>query len=127
MDNYTPKKPNFLKQLFTKNNNTNDFTYDDKNLLNYYSSLAKYHPDLSVVLSPKGEVLSQNRSSINEFMGYSPRKKLNFKEHISKDSYTLLNSSFKNTLKGESETHEVTVRNRHNQVIYAALTFFPIK
>src|SRR5699024_3818255 len=44
-----------------------------------------------------------------------------------KESYNIIDNSFKNTLKGKSEQHEITVINKHKQTVFAALTFIPIK
>ncbi|WP_188454961.1 EAL domain-containing protein [Virgibacillus oceani] len=131
MTNYTPKKANFLKHLFKKNTNADSYLdeqeMDENVLLHYYSSLAFYHPGLIVVFSPDGEILSHNRKSINEFLGYSPRKKLNYKELVTEQTYTILAAAFYNTLKGTTERHEIAVKNKHDQSIYAVVTFIPIK
>ncbi|PAV30827.1 hypothetical protein CIL05_03655 [Virgibacillus profundi] len=133
MTNYTPKKANFLKQMFKKNNglhndsNNDQKITDDRILLNYYASLAMNHPDLILVFSPEGEIVSENHKSINEFLGYSARKKLHYKDLLSKDSYNTLSLAFNNTLKGKSERHEVTVQNKQGDIIYVLVTFVPIK
>src|SRR5699024_2869296 len=132
MSNPTPKRSNFLTQLFTKKKRR-EFIHDgqliseDKILLNYYSSLAMYHPDLIIVFSPEGEILSQNNNNIDEFLGFSLRKITDLKKLIPKESYNIIDNSFKNTLKGKSEQHEITVINKHKQTVFAALTFIPIK
>src|SRR5699024_10533769 len=77
--------------------------------------------------SPEGEILSQNNNNIDEFLGYSLRKITDFKKLIPKESYNIIDNSFKNTLKGKSEQHEITVINKYKQTVFAALTFIPIK
>ncbi|MFA1822258.1 EAL domain-containing protein [Virgibacillus oceani] len=133
MANFTPKNSNFLKKLFTKDRTTYGFGNDPRHdtddilLLNYYASLAMHHPNLVIVFSPSGDVLTQNRNSINEFIGHSLRNKLDFKELVSKEIYQILDSAFAKTLKGKSERHEITVKNKHGQTAYMNLTYIPVK
>lgn len=133
MTNYTPKKPNFLRQLFARNSNINEFNNDvqqaieDKILLNYYSSLAMHHPDSIVVFSPEGEVLSQNKNSIKRSMGFLPKNKSDYQSLVPTEAQPILDFAFKNALKGKSERHETVVENKQGQVIYVFLTFIPIK
>ncbi|MGP4108203.1 EAL domain-containing protein [Virgibacillus sp. L01] len=119
---------NLLSLLFKerKDNTTEDDS--DKNLLQHYSaSLAMYHPDLIVVLSPNGEILSQNRGSINEFLGYTPSESLDHKSALSKKNYHQLKSAFYQALKGETSRHELTVLNKYKETLHINLTFIPVK
>lgn len=133
MVNQSSKRTNFLKQLFNKNSeltyfkNNGEKGSDDHFLLDYYSSLAVFHPDLILVFSPEADLLSQNRDSINHALGYLPRKKLDYKKLLSEETYSILRIAFKNTLKGKSERHEVAVKNKQGQFVNAVLTFIPIK
>ncbi|WP_068677612.1 EAL domain-containing protein [Oceanobacillus sp. Castelsardo] len=132
MAHYSPNKPNFLKQLLNKGHNTNKYenhvTNDVQfNLLEYYASLAVYHPDTIFVFSPDGEVISQNSNYIYELIGFHPHKKTDFKSLVSKQTYDILSTAFTNTLLGKSEKHEINITTVSGQTLYLLLTFIPIK
>ncbi|MGY0692543.1 EAL domain-containing protein [Virgibacillus sp. FSP13] len=123
------KNSNFLRSLFKQNNIKTENTSPIENdiLLDYYQSLANYHPDLIVVLSLDGKIISQNRKSLNEFLGYHSREKINYSDFINQDSYSTVQSAFYATLKGKPQRHEVIIRNKHGELLNTVLTFIPIR
>lgn len=123
-----PKKLNF-KQLFTgkRNSNKSNGKKSTKELLREYSSLVLYHPDLVMIFSPRGKVVSQNKTSFKQLFGYSPRQKSDFKKIISNESYHKLDSIFLQTLRGKTGRQDIEVKNKYGQMVYVVLTFIPIK
>ncbi|MGJ9457964.1 hypothetical protein [Oceanobacillus sp. CF4.6] len=100
----------------------------ESNLLHSYSALAAYHPNIIILFSPNGEIISKNHSDdINELLGYSPNNKLDFKEIFSKHAYRTFESAFKRTLKGKSESHEIEINHKDSEILYLNTTFIPIK
>ncbi|MFD1040089.1 EAL domain-containing protein [Virgibacillus byunsanensis] len=133
MTNYPPRN-NFLTQLFKKDSDRRRSAShklvdhpNDNTLLNYYASLAVYHPDLIIVISTDGKVISQNRSSINELLGYSPDENINYEQLLSKEKYSSLHSAFYKTLKGKPRTQEVSILTKYGQRLFVTATFIPIK
>ncbi|MBP1948129.1 EAL domain-containing protein [Virgibacillus litoralis] len=121
-------RSNLLSSLFNKKKDNTGENNTDKNLLEHYSaSLAMYHPDLIIVLSPNGEILSQNRGSINEFLGYTPIESIDHKASLSKKDYHQLKSTFYKALKGETNRLEMTLLNKSKETLHTNLTFIPIK
>jgi diguanylate cyclase (GGDEF)-like protein/PAS domain S-box-containing protein len=132
MAKYSPNKSNFFKQLLKKGHNTNNdefqiMTNNPANLLNYYASLAVYHPDTIFVFSRDGEIVSQNNHYIHEQIGFHPHQKSDFKSLFSKQTYETLSIAFKNTLLGKSEKHEIEITAISGKTLYLLLTFIPIK
>lgn len=119
---------NQLSSLFKNKKDITAEDNTDKNLLQHYSvSLAMYHPDLIVVLSPNGEILSQNRGSINEFFGYTPSESFDHEELLSKKDYHQLKSALYQALKGKTIRNEMTFLNKYKETLHTNLTFIPIK
>ncbi len=80
------KLPNIVKQFFSDlqqvvlmEEHTNKAIKDD-HLLNYFGSLAKYHPDLLLLFSPKGKILSQNKTNLYHLIGYKTIEEINIKK-----------------------------------------------
>lgn len=76
-------------------------------LLDYYISFVQNHPDIILVFSLEGKVVSHNKSSINEYLGYRSKQNIPFKELISENNYTLLTSTFHKATKGKSKRVEI--------------------
>ncbi|MEN1967786.1 EAL domain-containing protein [Lentibacillus sp. N15] len=134
MTNSTPKRTNFLRQLFQKTKDDShtgrcgeqNLLPNESVLLNYYQSLAMNHPDLILVLSPEGEILSQNRSSINELLGFPVHKKLIFNKLVATDIYNKLATTFYQALAGNTERHDIKIKHRQGHMLQLVLTFIPI-
>ncbi|WP_164670241.1 EAL domain-containing protein [Virgibacillus doumboii] len=100
---------------------------DRNDILDYYASLAMHHPDLIVIISPEGKVISQNKGSMNEFLGYSPDETIDHKEYLPKKSYHNLKYAFYEAMKGNTSRHEITLLNKYEQIIHAVVSAIPIK
>ncbi len=124
----TRKRPSLLANLFKKSPVDNQDDIKRTELFqNYLTSLAKYHPDLIIVLSPKGKIISQNHGSINEFLGYSPDSSIRYKDFLTKADNRKLRKAFTDALNGQTAQHEIPIYNRDGNTIHTALTFIPIK
>ncbi|MFD1849081.1 EAL domain-containing protein [Oceanobacillus bengalensis] len=100
---------------------------DGDDLLSYYASLALYHPDIILVFSPNGQIVSQNRDSIRKILGFSPEQGTDFKRSMPPETYDMLHLAFKQALKGNAERLEVNLPTIYDELIYLSTTFIPIK
>lgn len=127
------KKHGFLRQLFNRNTpqdtpkQDQQTAIDKELLLEYYSSFALHHPDLIIVLSPEGEVLSHKESNIYQLLGYIPKTILDYEKLVTEEDKNELLQAFEKTLQGSSERQWVTLRNEWGDMLYVDLTFIPIK
>ncbi|WP_164670025.1 EAL domain-containing protein [Virgibacillus doumboii] len=122
------KQPNILSILFNKDSKHLERNNVDRNeVLDYYASLAMNHPDLIIIFSPEGEIISQNWGSMNEFLGYSPNETVDHKEYLPTKSYHALRSSFYDALQGKTSRHEINLLNKYKQTIHAVVSVIPIK
>lgn len=126
------KHDSFLKQLFGRQDkyenvvNTTEVVQLDT-LLQYYDSFVKNHPDIIVVFSADGEIVSQNKNNFKQHLGFHPRQNVPFKELIPPNNYASLQSKFKKAIKGISERAEFTILNKQRKRLYIVGTFIPIE
>lgn len=126
------KLPNIVKQFFSDlqqvvlmEEHTNKAIKDD-HLLNYFGSLAKYHPDLLLLFSPKGKILSQNKTNLYHLIGYKTIEEINIKKIIPRDSYRLLREAFRKALNREHIQHDVAIWNKQQEIINLSISFIPV-
>lgn len=128
-----PKRPGLLTHLFKKRSHfrqklsESDMDIAEQMLLDYYVSFVNNHPDLILMLSLDGKIVSYNKGSINEFLGYRPRQKVNYKSLIPKDFFKLLTSAFDEAKKGKSKRVYFDILNKDNQTLHMIGTFIPIE
>ncbi|RYG73266.1 EAL domain-containing protein [Lentibacillus lipolyticus] len=115
----------FLAKLFRKTKTDIDDRSNNKHLLLRHASLARYHSDLIVVLSPKGKIVSQNHGSINEFLGCSPASAIRYKDFLRKTDYHKLRKAFVNALRGQTARHDSPITHKDGSTIHVTLTFIP--
>src|SRR5690625_7915370 len=96
-------------------------------LLDYYISFVQNHPDLILVFSLDGKLVTDNKRDINNLLGYRPRQKVSYKDLISKGQYKLLTSAFNNAKNGKSERIQFDILNKHNDQLHLIGTFIPIE
>src|SRR5690625_1272858 len=117
----TPKRVNYrsvLSQLLKKRNEKQEINIQsqesqiDSTLLDYYTSLVQNHPDIILVFSLDGKVISQNREVFIQYLGYHPEKDIEFKELVSEETYALLHTSFNKATNGETGRQRVEICNR---------------
>ncbi|RKQ16940.1 EAL domain-containing protein [Ureibacillus endophyticus] len=126
------KKSNKLKELFLRKDsqqpmNTNLNEENNSRLFNYYSSLALYHPDIVIVFSKDSEVITIDYKKIHELLGLPIQDVKEVTKMLSQDHCKKLKSAFYNTLKGNTEKHEIEIKTHSNQSIFLVVTFIPIK
>lgn len=133
MDNNKPRYSNLLKDLFKKRSNIQKPINQIKSnkakstLLDCYISILEKHPDIILVFTLDGKLVSQNKNSINERLGYRSKQKLSFKELVSEEDYTLLQSAFQNASKGTSEIVTFDVFHKQGEQLNIIGTFIPIE
>lgn len=128
MSQLPPKSSSFLQKLFTRLKNDNsELNHMDRTLLDYYLDFAENHPGIFLVFSLDGKLLSHNEGSINQLLGYSPKKKVNFKNLISEENYLILKTTFHKSIKGSTERRLLSVHNKNGQQLFITTTFVPIK
>src|SRR5690625_1234070 len=112
------KYPGILRQLMKKRNGKQELNTHykesqmDSTLLDYYISFVQNHPDIILVFSLDGEVVSQNRNMLNEYLGYHPKIDIEFRELVSEDTYILLQASFDKAVKGVTERLKINIYNQ---------------
>src|SRR5699024_4365921 len=113
MTGNNPKHFKFLRNLFKNRNNIRkpinriEAVEIGSRLLDYYISLLQNHPDMILVFSLDGKVISHNRNSINEYLGYRPKQNIPFKKLVSEENYALLKFAFQKAVNGTSERVEI--------------------
>ena len=81
------EKINRLKQTFFKKDilqHDDNLDNDNKELLNYYSSLVVYHPDIIIIFSKDAEIVSLDNKKIYSLFGKSINNTEELKEYITK-------------------------------------------
>ncbi|RUL48626.1 EAL domain-containing protein [Lysinibacillus antri] len=125
------KKSNKLKELFLgkePHQNMNiSLNSESSRLLDYYSSLALYHPDIVIVFSRDSEIVTIDNKKVHALLGLNIQNVEDLYKILSQDNYRKLESAFYNTLRGNSEKHEVEIKTISNQSIFMVITFIPIK
>src|SRR5690625_2414461 len=128
-----PKRTNFLKKLFKKRSNvarsipTTEMDQVVRILLDYYISFVQNHPDLILVFSLDGKLVTDNKRDINNLLGYRPKQKVLYKDLISKEQFELLISAFNTAKIGKSERIQFDILNKHNDQLHLIGTFIPIE
>lgn len=131
-DKSTTKKSSKLKELFSwrdslQGKNETLTSENNDSLLNYYSSLANNHPDIVIVFSRECEIVTIDIEKLQVLLGQSIQTIDQLKSMLSPNSYIQLKSAFHNTLKGNTEKHEIEIKTNSNEALTFILTFIPIK
>lgn len=121
----------FLKRLFNKASREGaphpELNQEENIIFDYYLDFAENHPGIFLVLSLTGEVLSRNTSSINELLGYSAKRKIDYKNYLSADNYSILQKTFHKSVKGVTKQRDITVPHKNGEKLFLKVTFVPIK
>lgn len=124
------KKPNLLKQFFTKEERPHTValaTAQDHRLFSYAMSFAKYHPDMMIVFSADGEIIYVNQEALYELLQYRPSHAEDFKKILTDVDYKRLKRAFNRTLRGKSVKIDIERLQHQGQNLSLVLTFIPIK
>ncbi len=124
-------KPNIFKSILNKNITSNIMEYTKTNntdfkLLNFYASLALYHPETTVIFSSDGAIININDNKILSMLHFCPIKLEDFKKFLSEDGYKNFATAFMNTLKGNSEKLGIEINLTDRNTTHILLTFIPI-
>lgn len=124
------KKPNLLKQFFTKEERPHTIalaTAQDHGLFSYAMSFAKYHPDMMIVFSAEGEIIYVNQEALYELLQDRPSHAEDFKKILTDADYKRLKRAFNRTLRGKSVKIDIDRLQHQGQNLSLVLTFIPIK
>src|SRR5699024_12749480 len=109
------KRNNYNKNIYKRKHKKLEETIDEQNnistatLIDYFQSFVKNHPDIVLVLSTDGKIISENEYKIKKLLGYRLKKKINILDHILQTDYDLLKTAFYQAVEGISSRNELTV------------------
>ncbi|MFL0582713.1 EAL domain-containing protein [Solibacillus silvestris] len=112
-----------FNQLFTDRKLNQEV---NKDFFNYFTSLTNNHPNIVIVLSRFGKVLSLNNKKLQALLGKPIINDDDFQQFIYGDNIDLLENTFNKTLQGHTEKCNMEIKNIHNQTLFLELTFIPI-
>lgn len=131
MSELPPNHSSFLKRLFKKTPYEGtlhpELNQEENIIFDYYLDFAENHPDIFLVLSLTGEVLSRNTNSINELLGYSAKRKIDYSNYLSADNYSILQKTFHKSIKGVTKQRDIIVSHKNGEQLFLKVTFVPIK
>lgn len=131
MFNNNPKwRTKLLCHLFKKQTNDHELTNNGEttidSLLDYYISFVENHPDVILVLSLDGDIISHNKNRMNEHLGFRPRQKVNLKKLVSDGNLNSLKLAFNKAKEGNSERLQFDIANKEGEQLHMSGTFLPI-
>lgn len=112
-----------FNQLFSDRNLNQEVNQD---FFNYFTSLTNNHPNIIIVLSKFGEVLSFNNNKLHALLGKPIVNDEDFQQFLYGDNLDLLENTFNKTLQGHAETCSIEIKNNLNKTLFLDLTFIPI-
>lgn len=112
-----------LNQLFSEQNLNQEV---NKDFFNYFTSLTSNHPNIVIVLSKFGKVLSLNNNKIHDLLGKPIVNDEDFQQFVYGDNLDLLETTFNKTLQGHAEKCSIEIKNNLNKTLFLELTFIPI-
>lgn len=104
-----------------------ELTEEDRIKLDYYLEFVKSYPDILLVFSLNGQIISRNEKLIHNLLGYTFHKNLNSEDIISKDTYETLLKTFNKAKKGATKRLKIHVNHKNDKELSLTLTFVPIK
>src|SRR5690625_1379652 len=127
-----PKRTNILKGLLKWPSNdtstsTEEMDFTERLLLDYYVLFVQNHPDLILVLSLDGKIVSDNKRDLNKLLGYRFRQNVSYKDLMSKEQCKRLTSAFNSAKGGKSERVQFEMLNKKNEYLHLMATFIPIE
>jgi diguanylate cyclase (GGDEF)-like protein len=122
-------KINKIKDVFFKKEKSQTSTIELNNnkILNYYSSLAIYHPDIIIIFSSDAEIIFIDNNKIEKLTGFNISDKGNFQQIFPRETYQVLESAFTDTVGGEAKKIDIEIKTLKEESLFFALTFIPIK
>ncbi|MCM3721309.1 sensor domain-containing protein [Solibacillus isronensis] len=112
-----------FNQLFLDRNLNQEV---NKDFFNYFTSLTNNHPNIVIVLSKIGKVLSLNENKLHALLGKPIVNDEDFQQFVWGDNLDLLENTFNKTLQGHAEKCSIEIKNNLNKTLFLDLTFIPI-
>lgn len=112
-----------FNQLFSGRNLNQEV---NKDFFNYFTSLTNNHPNIVIVLSKFGKVLSSNNNKLQALLGKPVVTNEDFQQFLYGDNINLLENTFNKTLQGHAEKCSIEIKNTLNKTLFLDLTFIPI-
>ena len=112
-----------FNQLFSGRNLNQEV---NKDFFNYFTSLTNNHPNIVIVLSKFGKVLSSNNNKLQALLGKPVVTNEDFQQFLYGDNINLLENTFNKTLQGNAEKCSIEIKNTLNKTLFLDLTFIPI-
>lgn len=112
-----------FNQLFTDRKLNQEV---NKDFFNYFTSLTNNHPNIVIVLSKFGKILSLNNEKLQALLGKPITNDDDFQQFVFGDNIDLFEDTFNKTLQGDTEKCNMEIKNIHNQTLFLDLTFIPI-
>lgn len=112
-----------FNQLFTDRKLNQEV---NKDFFNYFTSLTNNHPNIVIVLSKFGKILSLNNEKLQALLGKPITNDDDFQQFVFGDNIDLFEDTFNKTLQGHTEKCNMEIKNIHNQTLFLDLTFIPI-
>ncbi len=112
-----------FNQLFSGRNLNQEV---NKDFFNYFTSLTNNHPNIVIVLSKFGKVLSSNNNKLQALLGKPVVTNKDFQQFLYGDNVNLLENTFNKTLQGHAEKCSIEIKNNLNKTLFLDLTFIPI-
>lgn len=112
-----------FNQLFSGRNLNQEV---NKDFFNYFTSLTNNHPNIVIVLSKFGKILSSNNNKLQALLGKPVVTNEDFQQFLYGDNINLLENTFNKTLQGHAEKCSIELKNNLNKTLFLDLTFIPI-
>lgn len=112
-----------FNQLFTDRKLNQEV---NKDFFNYFTSLTNNHPNIVIILSKFGKILSLNNEKLQALLGKPITNDDDFQQFVFGDNIDLFEDTFNKTLQGHTEKCNMEIKNIHNQTLFLDLTFIPI-
>lgn len=112
-----------FNQLFSGRNLNQEV---NKDFFNYFTSLTNNHPNIVIVLSKFGKVLSSNNKKLQALLGKPVVNHEDFQQFLYGENADILENTFNKALQGHAEKCSIEINNNLNKTLFLDLTFIPI-
>src|SRR5690625_499320 len=133
MKNPQSKPVRLFRQLFNKRNDARKQidqtkTKQRKNVpIEHYISSVNNLPNTTLTFSLDGNIISHNKNTVIEYLGYDPKEDMHIQDIISNENYALFQTTFEEAKKGLSKRVVFHVEKKNGEQLSIAGTFVPIE
>lgn len=133
MDKENKRHFNLISKFFRKEkrepsiSSDIDLKVEHELLINYYLSLIENYPGVFLLLSLDGEIIAYNKAAMGYYLGYNHLNKLNIKDTVTKEDFSILASAFHQTKRGKTSQVEVEMLSKKQEWLNVFITFIPVK